>query len=66
MKGRRTAYWEEYKGFHDTQIYDQKSLETGNIIEGPAIVEAVDTTTVLPPGVKLAVDSYHNLIMEKI
>jgi N-methylhydantoinase A/acetophenone carboxylase len=66
LKGRRTAYWEEYKGFQDTRVYDQKSLETGNIIEGPAIVEAEDTTTVLPPGVKLVVDSYHNLIMERI
>jgi len=66
LKGKRLAYWEDYKGFHDTQIYEQKSLETDNIIDGPAIVEAEDTTTVLPPGVKLIVDHYHNLVIEKI
>jgi len=66
LKGKRPAYWEEYKDFHETQVYEQKSLETGNIIHGPAIIEAEDTTTVLPPGIKLTVDHYLNLIIEKI
>ncbi len=66
LKGQRPAYWEEYGDFRDTRIYAQEFLESGNIIEGPAIVEAEDTTTVLPPGVRLTVDSYHNLIMERV
>jgi N-methylhydantoinase A/acetophenone carboxylase len=66
LKGQRQAYWEEYGSFRKTPIYEQKLLENGNIIEGPAIVEAEDTTTVIPPGVKLSVDNYLNLIMEKI
>jgi N-methylhydantoinase A/acetophenone carboxylase len=66
LKGERPVFWEEYNGFHDTKVYEQKLLEFGNIIDGPAIIEANDTTTVLPPGVKLTVDNYHNLILEKI
>jgi N-methylhydantoinase A/acetophenone carboxylase len=66
MKGKRPTYWEECSGFHDTPIYEQKSLETDNIIDGPAIIEAENTTTVLPPGVKLMVDRYHNLVIEKM
>ncbi len=66
LKGVRPAYWEEYKAFRDTRVYEQKSLKTANIIEGPAIIEAEDTTTVLPPGVKLIVDHYHNLVIEKM
>jgi N-methylhydantoinase A/acetophenone carboxylase len=66
LKGKRPAYWEEYKGFLETRVYEQKLLETDNIIDGPAIIEAEDTTTVLPPGVKLIVDNYHNLVIEKM
>ena len=66
LKAKRPAFWEAYKGFHDTPVYEQKLLETENVIDGPAIIEAVDTTTVLPPGVKLIVDQYHSLVIEKV
>ena len=32
--------------------------------EGPAIVEQMDTTTVVPPGTRLTVDPMGNLVME--
>ena len=64
-KGTRDVYWGEYGGFHKTPIYEQMLLEHGNIIEGPAVIEAESTTTVLPPGWKLSVDKYLNLILEK-
>jgi N-methylhydantoinase A/oxoprolinase/acetone carboxylase beta subunit len=66
LKGKRPAFWEVYNGLRDTPVYEQKLLETENIIDGPAIIEAVDTTTVLPPGVKLIVDRYHSLVIEKM
>ncbi len=47
-------------------VYEQNLLEHGNIIEGPAIIEAADTTTVLEPGWNLSVDKYLNLIIERI
>ncbi len=66
LKGKRDTYWEEYQGFRQTPIYEQKLLECGNVIEGPAVIEAETTTTVLPPGVRLVVDKFLNLVMEKI
>jgi N-methylhydantoinase A/oxoprolinase/acetone carboxylase beta subunit len=64
LKGRRDAYWPEYGAFHPTPIYEAKLLKHGNIIDGEAIIEAEDTTIVLPPVMKLSVDKYHNFILE--
>jgi N-methylhydantoinase A/oxoprolinase/acetone carboxylase beta subunit len=65
LKGKREAFWEEYGGWRETPVFDQERLETGNVIEGPALVEAVSTTVVLPPGARISIDKYHNLIIER-
>jgi N-methylhydantoinase A/oxoprolinase/acetone carboxylase beta subunit len=66
LKGKRDAYWVEYGEFRETPIYDAKALKNGNIINGAAVIEAEDTTIVLPPPLKLSVDKYHNFILERI
>jgi N-methylhydantoinase A/oxoprolinase/acetone carboxylase beta subunit len=66
LKGRRDAYWVEYGEFRPTPVYDAALLRHGNIIEGPAVIEAEDTTTVMPPVIRLSVDKYHNFILEKV
>lgn len=62
-KGKRDAYFRKHKDYVSTTIYDFSKLQPGNIIEGPAIVEAVDTTVVIPPGQKGEVDRYLNIIV---
>jgi N-methylhydantoinase A len=47
--GSRRAYFEELGGFVDTPVYARGSLEVGQEIEGPAIVEQSDTTLVIYP-----------------
>lgn len=64
LKGKRDAYWVEYGTFRPTPIYEAKMLKHGNIIDGEAVIEAEDTTIVLPPVMKLSVDAYHNFILE--
>ncbi len=59
-KGHRHVYWESEGGFKATPVYDGDALRCGNVIEGPAIVEAEHTTTVLPRGAELFVDGYMN------
>ncbi len=59
-KGARLVYWEAEKGFRKTRLYDGEALRSGNVIEGPAVVEVRNTTTVLPKGVELFVDGYMN------
>jgi N-methylhydantoinase A/oxoprolinase/acetone carboxylase beta subunit len=34
----------------DTPFYDRSRLLAGNVITGPAVVEQLDSTTVIPPG----------------
>lgn len=49
----------------ETSIYEQKLLECGNVIDGPAIIESEDTTVVLPEGWRYTLDKYLNGKIEK-
>jgi N-methylhydantoinase A len=51
-------------GFVACPVYDRDKLAPGNRIQGPAIVEQMDTTTVVPAGTDARVDAYLNLILE--
>ena len=42
-----------------------EKLQYGNVIDGPAIVEGVDTSVVIPRDRKVTVDEYLNMIMEQ-
>ena len=57
-KGKREAFWQELGGFKPTDTYDSSRLEPGNRIAGPAIIEAFDTTIVLPPGRVYQINEY--------
>jgi N-methylhydantoinase A len=41
-------------------------LPAGAVIAGPAVVEQLDSTTVIPPGRRAAVDDYGNLIIRLV
>jgi N-methylhydantoinase A/acetophenone carboxylase len=58
FKGKREAFWQELGGFKATPTYDSDRLEPGNRVEGPAIIEAVDTTIVIPPGRTYTINEY--------
>ena len=45
-------------------LYDRERLAAGNRIEGPAVSEQMDATTLILPGVTATVDPYHNLLLE--
>ncbi|MDO8785088.1 MAG: hydantoinase/oxoprolinase family protein [Syntrophales bacterium] len=63
LKGERDVYFDGK--WERTSIYEMESLKVGNLIEGPAIVEGVDTTVVIPKDRKITMDEYLNLIMEE-
>lgn len=46
-----------------TAVYHRDDLRAGHKFEGPAIVAQDDTTTVVPPGFDIAVDSFGNLVI---
>lgn len=55
-KTRRKIYWED--GFVEANIYELKHLKSGNRVIGPAIIEAEDTTMLVPPGGQYTVDRF--------
>lgn len=50
-------------GWRETTIWDRLSLPAGATIEGPAIIEQSDATTVLDPGLTATVDRFGNLLV---
>ena len=46
-----------------TGFLDRRKLLAGNVIDGPAILEQSDTTTILPPGWHATVDAWGNLLL---
>jgi N-methylhydantoinase A len=55
-KTRRKIYWDD--SFIEAKIYEHKLLKSGNRVLGPAIIEAEDTTMLVPPGGKYTVDKF--------
>ena len=47
-------------------MYERSALRTGDHVVGPAIVEQMDTTTVILPEHHAIVDDRLNLILEAI
>ena len=47
-----------------TPVYDRSSLPAGTELEGPAIIDQLDSTTVVPPGVVARVDEWLNIRLE--
>ncbi len=47
-----------------TNIYDRYRLKSGNRVCGPAIVEEIDSTILIPTGCSAEVDDYGNILIE--
>ena len=47
----------------ETRVIRREGLKAGNRVIGPAIVQQMDTTTVIPPGISATVDACGNLII---
>ncbi|MFB6095769.1 MAG: hydantoinase/oxoprolinase family protein [Haloferacaceae archaeon] len=62
--GEREVYWTVSESFEPTPIYAEPDLRAGNVIEGPAIVEATDTTISVPPDATYRLDESRTGLME--
>ncbi len=60
---RRQVYFEE-TGFVDCPVFERIQFRPGAEVSGPAIIEQLDTTTVVHPAMGLSVDEWGNLIIE--
>jgi N-methylhydantoinase A len=60
-RGERQVWFDG--GWHSTSIWSRLDLPTGSVIEGPAILEQTDATTVIEPGFSGRTDPLGNLII---
>ena len=61
--GERKVYFGKEHGVLTTQVYNRDLFEPGHKLTGPAIVEQLDTTTVIQPEQEASVDEYRNIII---
>ncbi len=56
-----------YEGeWHDAVIFDREKLGVGTVIPGPAIVQEMDSTTLILPGHAATVDKIGNLLVNPV
>ena len=58
LKGKRPAWLPRKRKFETVPVYDAFALRFGNHLEGPAILEQVNTTTFVTPEFRVRVDRY--------
>jgi len=54
-------YYEQ--DWHDASIYEREKLGVGTVVDGPAIIQEMDATTLVLPGHNATVDSVGNLLI---
>src|SRR5262245_33003870 len=62
--GLRRVWCKQFGGFRDTDAFQLEKLSCGNVVEGPAIIEAYGTSIPLHPGQRAHVDEWLNLVIE--
>lgn len=63
--GRRSIYLPDVKSRQEVPIYDDAKFTVGSAIEGPAIVDATDTTIYVPAGTRAERDRYRNYVLTR-
>ena len=63
VTGRRSIYLSDRRTFADVPVYHRQRLAEGAAIDGPAVIEEAEATTLLWPGDRLTVDAQRNLII---
>jgi N-methylhydantoinase A len=64
IRARRDVWIAEEERSLPCPIYDRDLLKPGNRFLGPAVIEQMDATTLVLPGIAAHVDKYLNLILE--
>lgn len=63
-QSRRMVRFDEAPEPLDTPVYDRNRLSAGAKVAGPAIIEQLDSTIVVPPGVTAEVDGWLTIKMQ--
>jgi N-methylhydantoinase A len=63
LKKKRKVYLPQKKAFDEVPVYDGHKLSYGNKIDGPAIIEQVNTTTFVTPEFNVLCDKFGSYTM---
>lgn len=63
-RGERDVIFEE-SGAASSAIFDGARLVPGNRVEGPAVIERMGASVVVPPGYQAVVDAYQTLVLSQ-
>jgi len=63
-KGERSSYFDESRDYVKCPTYDRYRLRCGNIIRGPAIIEEIDSTTIIYHNQTATVDKFGNILVK--
>lgn len=66
LGGERDVFWSPEVGYRKTPIYERGSLLPGNRVFGPAVVEAKDTTYVIPANRSYYISEYSHGVLEEV
>ena len=64
LKGKRPVYLSDRGGFLEVPVFDGDRLGYGNRIKGPAVIETVNTTILVPDDFALAVDAVGTCVLD--
>ncbi len=65
-EARKTSRKVNFDGnWLDAPVYNKNLLLSGNVVEGPCIIDQLDTTTIIPPKVIGKINSLGYIIMEE-
>jgi N-methylhydantoinase A len=60
--GRRPIHYRKHR--YDAAVYHRRDLLAGQHVDGPAVIEQEDTTTLVPADFRASVDAFGNLVIE--
>ncbi len=64
LAGSRTVWMAEADDFVECPVYRRDLLRAGNRFSGPAVIEQMDATTVVPAGWMARVEPFSNIVLE--
>ncbi len=64
LKEKRQVYFSGTEEFETCHVYERSRLASGERITGPAVIEQIDSTTLVRPNHVCTVDRFGNLILD--
>ncbi len=66
LKGRRRVFIPSEMAFGSVEVYDGDRMGFGHRLEGPAVIEQVNTTVFVPPQYEMVCDPYGSYLLNRL